>query len=83
MRFGATLRLLHVVHDPFAIGPVVSDAFVTDTPGVRMTILDEFKTRLALLQPHAAVHRQRILTTRVGRGAQPRTLLGIAPRRTE
>jgi nucleotide-binding universal stress UspA family protein len=46
-RFGATLRLLHVVHDPFANGPLASDAFVTDTPGVRTTILDEFKTRLA------------------------------------
>ena len=45
-RFGATLHLLHVLQDPFVKGPLVSEAYLTDTPGVRTTILDEAKARL-------------------------------------
>ena len=46
-RFGATLHLLHVLQDPFINGPLVSEAYVTDTPGVRTTIMDDAKTRLS------------------------------------
>ena len=46
-RFGGTLHLLHVLQDPFVNGPLVSEAYVNDTPGVRTTILDDAKMRLA------------------------------------
>lgn len=46
-RFGASLHLLHVLQDPFVNGPLVSEAYLTDTPGVRTTILDEARARLA------------------------------------
>jgi nucleotide-binding universal stress UspA family protein len=46
-RFGATLHLLHVLQDPFVNGPLVSEAYVSETPGVRTTILEDAKARLA------------------------------------
>ena len=46
-RFGASLHLLHVIQDPFLSGPLVAEAYVTETPGVRTTIMDDAKARLA------------------------------------
>ncbi len=46
-RFGATLHLLHVLQDPFVNGPLVSEAYLTETPGVRTTILEDAKSRIA------------------------------------
>jgi nucleotide-binding universal stress UspA family protein len=37
---------LHVLQDPFVNGPLVTESYVTDTPGVRTTILEEAKARL-------------------------------------
>jgi len=45
-RFGATVHLLHVLEDPFVNGPLVSEAYVTETPGVRTTIIEDAKARL-------------------------------------
>ena len=45
-RFGGTLHLLHVLQDPFISGPLAADAYVTDTPGVRTTILEDATARL-------------------------------------
>lgn len=69
-RFGASLHLLHVLQDPFVNGPLVSEAYLTDTPGVRTTILDEAKARLAhrlapLDQKSFAAHAEVVF----GRGA--------------
>jgi nucleotide-binding universal stress UspA family protein len=46
-RFGASVQLLHVLQDPFVNGPLVTEAYVTETPGVRTTIMEDAKTRLA------------------------------------
>ena len=54
-RFGASLHLLHVLQDPFVAGPLVADAYVADTPGVRTTILDDARARLA----HRVARRDR------------------------
>src|SRR5690349_20524562 len=45
-RFGGVLQLLHVLEDPFVNGPLVSEATVPHTPGVRTTILEEAQARL-------------------------------------
>ena len=45
-RFGATLQLLHVLQDPFVSGPLVAESSLTETPGVRTTILEDAKARL-------------------------------------
>jgi len=46
-RFGATLQLLHVLQDPFLNGPLSSETYLTERPGVRTTIMEEAKSRLA------------------------------------
>jgi nucleotide-binding universal stress UspA family protein len=46
-RFGASLHLLHVLQDPFVNGPLATEAYLTDTPGVRTTILEDAKARIA------------------------------------
>jgi len=46
-RFNARLSLLHVLQDPFVNGPLVSDAYISETPGVRTTIMEDAKARLA------------------------------------
>jgi len=45
-RFGATLQLLHVLQDPFVNGPLVSAQSLSETPGVRTTIMEDAKARL-------------------------------------
>jgi nucleotide-binding universal stress UspA family protein len=46
-RFGASLHLVHVLEDPFVYGPLGSQAFLAETEGVRKSILDDAKARLA------------------------------------
>jgi nucleotide-binding universal stress UspA family protein len=46
-RFDGSLHLLHVLEDPFTNRPLAPDAYVTDTPGVRTTILEDARARLA------------------------------------
>ena len=46
-RFGARLQILHVVQDTSVSGPLVSEAYVPETPGVRTSILEDAKTRIA------------------------------------
>jgi nucleotide-binding universal stress UspA family protein len=46
-RYGASLQLLHVLEDPFVPGRFGSDDYLGEPPGVRTTILEDARARLA------------------------------------
>src|SRR3954468_24813845 len=49
---GASVHLLHVVDDPFAPGALAAEACLGDSHGVRTSITDEAKARLARRLAH-------------------------------
>jgi nucleotide-binding universal stress UspA family protein len=45
-RFGGTLQLVHVLEDPFVVGPLGTELFVTETPALRAALLSDANERL-------------------------------------
>ena len=46
-RFGASLHLLHVLDDPFVTEGLAAEAYITEAPSIRTSMLDEARSRLA------------------------------------
>jgi nucleotide-binding universal stress UspA family protein len=45
-RFGASLHLLHVLDDPFVTEGLAAEAYITEAPSIRTSMLEEARTRL-------------------------------------
>ena len=46
-RFGASLHLLHVVNEPILVEGLAAEAFITDPPTTRTTLVDEARAHLS------------------------------------
>ncbi len=46
-RFDATLHLLHVLDDPFVAEGLAAEAYITEAPSIRTSLLEDARTRLS------------------------------------
>jgi len=46
-RFGASLHLLHVLDDPFVSEGLAAEAYITEAPSIRTSMLEDARSRLS------------------------------------
>jgi nucleotide-binding universal stress UspA family protein len=70
VRCGASLHVLHVIEDPFAVGAIPSEVYVPDVPALRAALVTEAEAKLAHLVPDRVRDAAQVTTeVRVGHAA--------------
>src|SRR5688500_3922468 len=73
-RFGARVKLLHVVEHPFVTGAWSSEAFVPNMPELLNTLIEAAQERLAALKKRLAAHGF-VVETAVLKGQPAQTIV--------